>query len=58
MPDPAFACIARAKLLWQDYGLEDVIGDSPSHVNAFRFVEGPMNPEIDPAMPVLFLGLR
>src|ERR1700687_166143 len=38
--------------------LEDVIGDAAALGDAFALIEAPVDTEIDPALPVLFLGLR
>src|SRR6266853_4642854 len=38
--------------------VEDIVGHAAALGDPFAFVEGPVNAKIDPALAVLFLGLR
>src|SRR5947208_97062 len=38
--------------------IEDVIGHAVTQSDSLRFVKGPVNAKINPALAVLFLGLR
>ena len=52
-----FRLTSKSRANWRECVIEYIIAHPPPQRDAFRFIEGPMDAQINPALAILFLSL-